>query len=229
MPVKADVYDHTGKKITTQTLNKAIFDVKVNPQLLALAVRVYQINQRQGTKATQTRGQVNFTGAKLWRQKGTGRARHGSRRAPVFVGGGRAHGPTGVENFTKRLTKKMRQIALRNALTVKQQASELLLINNLEKVDAKTKSYQKLMQTLFKNTPTTKTLLILDQPDPKILRATGNLKYLSVSQAHRINVFEILNHHQLILTPGALKVIESTYAPTSPEGTKIAKPTKSNS
>src|SRR3989337_4392523 len=101
-----DIVNSQNKKVDTMTLPKEIFGLPDNPNLMAQAIRVYLANQHQGSKKTLTRGEVNRTTAKVWKQKGTGRARHGSRKAPIFVGGGIAHGPRGVTAASLKLTKK---------------------------------------------------------------------------------------------------------------------------
>lgn len=206
MALTVNVYDHTGKKVSSKTLSKDVFGVEVNPQLLALAVRVYLSNQRQGTKSTQTRSQVSFTGAKLWRQKGTGRARHGSRRAPIFVGGGSAHGPTGNEQYQKKLTKKMRRKALLGSLSQKCTQNQISLIKDFSKIGGKTNQMHKLMQQILKN-PSEKTLLILDRPEEIVIRSVKNLSNITTTQASRLNVYEILNHKNLIINLKALDII----------------------
>jgi large subunit ribosomal protein L4 len=117
--LKVDVYNHKGEKTGSLSLPKEIFGQKINNKLLAQAVRVYRGRKRKASAKTKSRSEVVASKRKIWRQKGTGRARHGSRNAPIFVKGGVAHGPTGKQNFTKKLSKKMKKAALKSALATK--------------------------------------------------------------------------------------------------------------
>jgi LSU ribosomal protein L4P len=140
---KTDLLDINGKKVGTINLPPEIFAAEVNPPLMAQAVRVYLANQRKAHPKTKTRAEVNRTKAKWYRQKGTGRARHGSRAAPIFVGGGVAHGPTGEQNYQLKMPKKMKKAALFSALTSKFKEKEILVVKGLEKIEPKPKKWQK--------------------------------------------------------------------------------------
>jgi large subunit ribosomal protein L4 len=207
MSLTVNVFDTTGKKTGTATLDKSIFAAKVSDTLLALAVRVFLSRQRQGTKHVKTRGEVNYSTRKLYRQKGTGRARHGSKKAPIYVGGGQAHGPKGNENYQLKLTKKMRQRSLFGALTQKQTQNQISVINDLSQLKSQTKTASKLFNAL--NPDQTSNLLILDKPYPNVIKATRGLTSVTTTQASRINTYETLKHRHLIFTKAALKDIES--------------------
>ena len=112
-----DVYSTSGKKTSTTSVKKKFFEAKINSSLMAQAIRVYLSNQRQAPAKTKSRGEVKVTKKKVWRQKGTGRARHGSRNAPIFVGGGKAHGPSGTQNYKLKMSKKMKKASLFSALS----------------------------------------------------------------------------------------------------------------
>ena len=122
------IYNVKGQSAGKVRLPKEIFGAKINRILMAEAVRIYLGNQRRAKAKTKDRSEVRGSRRKIWRQKGTGRARHGDRYAPIFVGGGRAHGPTGQENFRAKLTKKMKKAALFSALTTKQKQGEVLVV-----------------------------------------------------------------------------------------------------
>jgi large subunit ribosomal protein L4 len=218
------VYSLTDKQTTT-VLPEAVFNHPVSERLLAQAIRVYLSNQRQGTKKVKTRGEVSYSTRKIWKQKGTGRARHGSRKAPIFVGGGVAHGPTGLENYTLKLTKKMRRSALYGALTVKAQAQAVSVVDDLSKLDRKTKTMTKLIATL-KVKPSSRVLLILDHAYPAVIQAAKNLKNIQPTQVSRLNVYEILNHPNLVFTQKSLSYLENLATPkvqsTAPK-TKVTK------
>jgi len=136
---KVDVYNLSGIKSGQMELPKNIFAVKINESLMAQAVRVYLSNQRKSRTKTKSRGEIVLTKAKWFRQKGTGRARHGARSAPIFVGGGVAHGPTGEQNYHLKMSKKMKKQALFSALTSKFKANEVMVIKDLAKIEPKTK------------------------------------------------------------------------------------------
>jgi len=201
--MKAKVYDHTGKNTSTIELPAAIFAVKVSSQLLAQYTRVYLSRQRQATSQAKTRGEIALTKAKVWRQKGTGRARHGARSAPIFVGGGVSHGPTGDQNYQLKLSKKMRRQALLGALTSR--ADILTIITGLDKLSTQTKSFQTLITKITGDTH--KTLVILDQPFTSVIQAAQNIKFITLTQAKRLNAYEILNHRHLIMSQACLKLL----------------------
>jgi large subunit ribosomal protein L4 len=223
--MNADVYSLTGKKISTFSLPDSVFNQPASPALLAQAVRVYLSNQRQGTKGVKTRAQVNYSTRKLWRQKGTGRARHGSRKAPIFVGGGVAHGPTGLENYHLKLTKKMRLQALLGALSAKAQAKEIGLLDDTAKADGKTKSFAKFMDALNPGRKS-RVLLILDQPYPAVLKAIRNLPNLQATQVTRLHTFEVLNHTLIILTKDAVLMLAERHAVSGKSKTPLPPPAK---
>jgi len=130
--MKLDVLSTSAKKLATISVSAKIFNAKINPSLMNQAVRVYLSNQRLASARTKDRNDINVTHAKVWRQKGTGRARHGSRNAPVFVGGSKTHGPSGFQNFYLKLPQKMKQLSLFSALTAKLKEGEIGFPKRLE-------------------------------------------------------------------------------------------------
>src|SRR3989344_5604580 len=162
-----DVYSISGKVVSKLSLPKEIFGVRVNERLIAQAVRVYLANQRKGTASTKTRGEVRGSTRKIWRQKGTGRARHGSRKAPIFVGGGIAHGPRGVTAASLKLTKKMRRLALFGALTDKVSERAMIAVNDLTRLLPKTREAYTFLQKVGVEMPTKRVLLVVDKPYEK--------------------------------------------------------------
>ncbi len=205
-------YSIKGEKIGDTQLPENIFGTEASTALLALAVNVYLSNQRQATRKAQSRSEVNRTTAKIWRQKGTGRARHGSRKAHIFVGGGVAHGPKANANFSKTLPKKMRRRALLGALSLRVKNNELVVMNNLDKVENKTKAFIQLL-TKVTNYPTTrKVLIILPDVFEGIINASSNLKGVAITQAKRLNTHEILHANTIILAKESISVLSQTYA-----------------
>lgn len=212
MSLSLDLYTIKGEKDGTVELNQAVFAAKVSPQLIAQAIRIYQSNQRQGTAVARDRGDVGFTKAKMYRQKGTGRARHGAKSAPNFVGGGVAHGPSGTQNYARKLTQKMRRLALAGVLSDKVAHQQITLIKDLANLDGKTKSFQKVLTTL--KIPTGKpVLLVLEKSHPLVLRAVRGLTQVKPTQAARINSFEVIACGHVLATPEALELITKNYLP----------------
>jgi large subunit ribosomal protein L4 len=217
----------TGQKSGTTQLPDQLFAAKINPQLMAQAVRVYLANQRQSPAHTKSRSQVRTSGRKIWRQKGTGRARHGARSAPIFVGGGIAHGPTGEQNYQLRMSKKMNRAALASALTSKLKDQQILVLQGLEKLPPKTKSANQILTKLKLNHQ--KTTFILPEITGNIILATRNLPRVSTTQAHLLNTYTVLNADTLIFLPQSIDKLKKTFLkdknpsliqPTTPSPTK---------
>ena len=197
------------------TLPKEIFEAKVNPRLMAQAVRVYLANQRRAGAKVKTRGEVKRTKAKWYRQKGTGRARHGARSVNIFVGGGVVHGPTGKENYALKMSKKMKKAALFSALTTKYQAKEILVVKGLDKLEPKTKL---IVQTLVdlklrgkKVKKESKLLLVLPQMLENLIRASNNIARLDSAQANQLNTYQVLNSGKLVFLPESLDKLKETF------------------
>jgi large subunit ribosomal protein L4 len=210
--MKVNVLSPTGKKLKTLTLPQEIFAAPINQPLMAQAVRVYLTNQRQGTKKVKTRGEVRGSRRKIWRQKGTGRARHGDRYAPIFVGGGVAHGPTGQENYRLKLSKKMRRRALFSALTTKAQNKQVIVVSGLEKIEPKTKKMATALKKIAAYPTTKKITLILPGKEENINRASQNLSGVSLQLARQLNTYQVLNGGKLIFLEPSLKVLQDTFS-----------------
>jgi large subunit ribosomal protein L4 len=210
MTNKIDIYNIEGKVTSQSELPASIFDVEVNPDLIALAVRVLNANHRQGTSKVKTRGEVALTTHKIWKQKGTGRARHGSKGAPIFVGGGVAHGPTGEQSYSLKLPKKMRTLALKGVLGEAFKAGNVMIVDGLDKVGSTTKDLTKVLANLKVDK---KTVLMLENPLNNILRAGKNIDTLTITQAKRINVIEIMNANKIIIHKPAIDTLVSTFSP----------------
>jgi len=212
---KTDLLDINGKKVGTINLPPEIFAAEVNPQLMAQAVRVYLANQRKAQPKTKTRAEVNRTKAKWYRQKGTGRARHGSRAAPIFVGGGVAHGPTGEQNYKLKMPKKMKKAALFSALTSKFKEKEILVVEGLEKIEPKTKKMAEFL-TKSKIQPAnrrtkSKILLVLPKLLENIVLAGRNLKNLEITQANDLNTYQVLASDRLIFLPESIDKLKEVF------------------
>ena len=203
-----DVYSATGKKSTKLNLSGEVFTAKPNLSLLAQAIRVYLSNQRQSQAKTKTRGEVAFSTRKIYRQKGTGRARHGAKSAPIFVHGGVAHGPTGEQNYHLSMSKKMKKAALRSALSQKFKDKEIIVIDDLGKIDGKTKELEKVIKGLETQAESKKNTLVLPGEMKNVSQAGRNLPYLKLLMARNLNAYQVLNCDLLIFPKESLKILE---------------------
>lgn len=203
--ISAPSFSVTGQSQEAVKLPDKVFAVKASPALLAQAVRVFLGNQRQASAQTKSRGQVEGSTRKIWKQKGTGRARHGSIRAPIFVGGGIAHGPKGNQNYSGKLPTKMRRLALLGALSAKAGAKNVSVISNVEKSTGKTKQMSWLVDGKS-------TLVVTTSDQEKFNRSCKNLDRVDVTPANLLNAYTVLAHKKLVLTKPALEVITKTYA-----------------
>jgi len=208
---KIKLFSTSSKKPGQITVPDSIFNAKINKSLMAQTVKVYLSNQRRSTAKTKSRGDVKVTHAKVWRQKGTGRARHGSRNAPIFVGGAKAHGPSGQQNYSRKLTKKMKRLSLFSALSSKTKSDQIIAIADLDKLKPKTKIFHKTFNELFKNP---KKLLLITSPSDTIQRPTKNLSYINLTSPLKLNTYQTLNARHLIFTPEAIKALKKHYQKT---------------
>lgn len=193
------VYSLEGKEEGSLELPKELFGVKVNKPLLAQAVRVYRNNQKAHFSHTQTRSEVTGSTRKIYRQKGTGGARHGSRKAPIFVGGGVALGPK-YRKVVLDLPKKMKRAALLSALSVKFSEGEIIGASGLEKASGKTAQMDKFVKKVNKKN----ILLVTGDKNETVFRGTRNLPNIEAVGATQLNVFEVLKHQTLMLTKEAI-------------------------
>jgi large subunit ribosomal protein L4 len=196
----------TGEKIK---LPEEIFGVKPNPILLAQAVRVFLSNQRRATAKTKTRGEVAKTTAKMYRQKGTGRARHGSYSAPIFVGGGKVFGPTGEQNYKLRLSKKLIRLALVEALSDKAREQKVIVLSDIQKVAGKTKKAKKIINK--EREVKGHWLLVVGEKEKTAARAFKNLVGVTVVEPNQLNTYTVLANQRLIITPDSLKEMVNLY------------------
>ena len=194
------MYDVKGAKNGTFALPKEIFGAKINDPLMAQSVRVYLANQRQGNAHTKSRGEIDLTTAKWYRQKGTGRARHGAKSAPIFVGGGVAHGPR-KHSFSLALPKKMRRAALISALSQKATDGEIIVVSGFSKIEPKTKIMNQDSDKNYRGCKGKILLVTAGVPKdlPNVFRAGKNIKNLDLISANLVNTYEILKHKNLLI------------------------------
>lgn len=215
MALKQQVIDVKGKDVSSMTLSEAVFGTSVSPRLLALAVRVFLSNQRQGSKHVQGRSDVNRTKKKVWRQKGTGNARHGARSAPIFVGGGKAHRPDGTENYRMKLTKKMRRRALVGALSAKLADKGMVIVDDLSVLKGKAKAASDFLKATSLD-GTKQVLIVLDTPEEGVLRAFSNVSNVTVAQAHRLTAYEVLACPTVVFAKKAVGQLEDRLSNSAP-------------
>lgn len=197
-------YTKAGAKATTTAkLDKAVFGVTVdNHELVKAAYTMYLANGRDNLAVTKTRGLVSGGGKKPWKQKGTGRARFGSSRVPIWRGGGITFGPTGQENYSHKMNVKAKRLAVRQALSLSAEAGKISVIEALEVKSGKTADLAKL---LTKVAATKNVLIVVDNKAPELTRAAANLQNVTVVSAHYVNVYDVLNADSIIFTSAAIK------------------------
>jgi large subunit ribosomal protein L4 len=203
-----NILDKNGGSVGTVELQDAVFAAPVNKQSIRAALNNYLANQRQGTASTKTRAAVSGGGKKPWRQKGTGRARAGSNRSPLWRGGAIIFGPQ-PRSYAYRINKKVKRLALRSALSAKREENRLFVLDNLELGEAKTKRVAEMLKKLKIEG---KTLFLTDGVKEKLFLAARNLPYVTVSVAENINVYDLLRHDNLITTPECLRKLEEWFA-----------------
>jgi len=205
-------YTKAGVKAATPAkLPKGIFDIEVtNHELLKQAYTAYMSNGRTVNAHVLKRGEVSGGGKKPWKQKGTGRARFGSIRVPIWRGGGITFGPSGNENFTKEMPTKTKRQAIRQALSVK--TDNIMIIDEFDFKDGKTAPVVKLLSKIG---ATKKVLLVVEVKDAMSTRATKNIPDLKVVQARYLNVYDLLNADSIVITAKSLDIVKEWLAPTS--------------
>ena len=205
---KVDVYNMQGKKVSDVELNEAVFGIEPNENIVHSVLVNYLANQRQGTQSTKTRAEVRGGGRKPWRQKGTGRARQGSIRAPQWIKGGIALGPK-PRSYSYRINKKEKQLAIKSLLSAKVLDNELTVVDKLEVKEPKTNVMVKALTDLKVEG---KTLIILSEKNENVLLSSRNIKGVKTIELNTINVFDLLNCNKLVLALDTVKKLEEVYA-----------------
>ncbi len=210
--MKLKKYTLTGEP-TTITVSDELFKADVRPELVTQAVYVYRSNQRQGSASTLRRGEVRATTAKVYRQKGTGNARHGARTAPLFVGGGVAHGPTGFENWKKSLPTKMARKATVYALSMQAEKKSVAVVSGLEKIDAKSKSALEFISSVA-DANKRSILMIIDESHDNVIRAFSNIPNVQLTRADRVNAYEVARVDTILVMEPALEKLSARLLTT---------------
>ncbi|MGB4420422.1 MAG: 50S ribosomal protein L4 [Candidatus Saccharimonadales bacterium] len=210
--------DTTKNSIKSASLPKDIFNIEVkNHELLKLAYDAFLANSRMAHAKTKKRGEVSGGGRKPWRQKGTGRARFGSSRNPIWRGGGIAFGPTGNENYTKKLSTKSKRVAISQALSLANKAKKIHVFDF--KTSGKT---SEIVKQLEDNKLTRKVLIVVDKKTPELMRATNNLQNVLLLSAKYLSVYYILNADNIVLSSESVGVIKSWLSSAEPSVKKEA-------
>ena len=205
---KVDVYDIKGKKVSDVELAENVFGIEPNEAIVHSVLVNYLANQRQGTQSTKTRAEVRGGGRKPWRQKGTGRARQGSIRAPQWIKGGIALGPK-PRSYKYTVNKKERRLAIKSLLSSKVLEKELTVVDKLELAEIKTKTMVKALADLKVEG---KTLIVLPENNKNVLMSARNIEGVKTIVLNNINVFDLLKYNNLILPLETVKKIEEVYA-----------------
>jgi large subunit ribosomal protein L4 len=203
--MKIDVLNLKGEKVKTAELPASIFEAPVKQELMHQALVRQMANARLGTHKTKSRGEVAGGGRKPWRQKGTGRARHGSIRSPIWVGGGKVHAPR-PRSYDKRMPKKMRRAALRSALTVRAAAKEIIVVDEFRMASPKTKELAQILSDL---TGGADALILLPERENNVEKSAKNLDRAATLRAEYLNIRDLLKYGRVIMPLASLEVVKS--------------------
>ena len=201
------VYNIKKEEVGSIDLNDEVFNAEYNEALIHQVIVALHNNARQGTKSTLTRSEVNLTKKKLWRQKGTGNARHDEKSAPQFVGGGVVFAPK-PRDFSQKINKKMRDIAFSSALSQKIRQGEVYILDEVNFADAKTKAASEFAKTFGLNK---RAVIVTNGNNENVIRATANIQKLNSVDVNLLNVAEVVENTYLVFTKDAIKKIEEAY------------------
>ncbi|MCF6461671.1 50S ribosomal protein L4 [Clostridium sp. Cult3] len=205
---KVNVYNILGEQVEEIELKDDIFGVDVNEHVLYEVVKNQLANKRQGTQSAKTRAEVRGGGRKPWRQKGTGRARQGSIRAPHWVGGGVAFAPK-PRDYSYKVPKKVKRLAMKSALSSKVLNEEIIVLDELSLEEPKTKEMAKILANIKAGK---KALIVMDEKDMNIIKSARNIPNVQISLVNTLNVYDILNFDSFIITKDAVRKVEEVYA-----------------
>jgi large subunit ribosomal protein L4 len=211
--MKVSIYNQKAEVVGDIELNSKIFDVKPSIHLLAEAVRIHQSNARQGTSNTKNRGEVSGGGKKPWKQKGTGRARAGSTRSPIWRHGGITFGPRANQNWELKMNKKAKTKALFMSLSDKVKHNQLFIIDQIDLEAPKTSEFVKIMGALKKSAKEfgKKQLFLMPKNDAKLMRASRNIPSVTQSLASSLNIMDVMKADSVVMMKDSLAVIEKIY------------------
>ena len=205
---KIDVYSVEGKKVKELELNENVFGIEPNENVVHSVVVNYLANQRQGTQSTKTRAEVSGGGRKPWRQKGTGRARQGSIRAPQWIKGGIALGPKS-RSYTYKVNKKEKRLAIKSILSSKVSSNELVVVDKLQLKEIKTAEMVKIFANLKVEG---KALVLLPENNENVQKSARNIEGVKTLTVNTINAYDLLKYSKLVVTEDTVKKLEEVYA-----------------
>jgi large subunit ribosomal protein L4 len=213
------VRDLKNKEVGEVELSDAVFGVELNESLIHTAVTNYMANRRQGTSATKTRGDVSGSGRKLWKQKGTGRARIASIRSPLWKGGGNVHGPQ-PRDWSSQLPKKMRRGALRSALSERLREGNLIIIEDFTIANPKTREFVSTISglALSENKKVVKTLIVDSLDNENLIRSSKNVQKTKVTNSYGLNIYDLLYHEKLLISRSAIQELSHLLDPNREKG-----------
>jgi len=212
----------SNKEVGEVTLADAVFGVELNESLIHTAVKNYLANKRQGTSATKTRGNVSGSGRKLWKQKGTGRARIASLRSPLWKGGGNVHGPQ-PRDWSSLLPKKMRRGALRSALSERLREGNIIVVDEISFANPKTKDFLSALNTLglADAKKRAKTLIVDSLDNANLVLSSRNVKKTKVTNSYGLNIYDLIYHEKLVLTKTAVEELTNLLDPNREKGIDV--------
>lgn len=205
---KVNVYNMQGEQLEQIELNEATFGVEVNQHVVYEVVKNQLANKRQGTQSAKTRAEVRGGGRKPWRQKGTGRARAGSTRSPIWTGGGVAFAPK-PRDYSYKVPKKIKRLAMKSALTSKVLENEIIVIDELTMDSPKTKDMVNILKNISADR---KALIVTLNPESNVIKSANNLPNVQTTIVSNMNVYDILKYNSLIITKEAVRKVEEVYA-----------------
>lgn len=205
---KVNVYNMSGEQTEEIELDENVFGVEVNQHVLYEAVKNQLANRRQGTQSTKTRAEVRGGGRKPWRQKGTGRARHGSTRSPIWVGGGVTFAPK-PRDYSYKIPKKVKRLAMKSALSSKVLNGEIMVLEELTMEQPKTKEMAKILTNIKSGK---KALIVMDDKDMNVIRSANNIPNVKTTSINTLNVYDILNSDTFIITKEDIRKVEEVFA-----------------
>lgn len=204
---RVSVYKKDGTEAGKMNLKKEVFGVDVNEAAMHQVVVAQLANKRQGTQSVLSRSEVKGGGAKPWRQKGTGRARHGTTRSPIWIKGGVTFAMK-PRDYSQKVNKKVRKLAIKSALSMKVAEKAIIVLEDLALDAPKTK----IMAEILKGFDVSKALVVTDVKDDTVMRASGNIKGVKTLTADSVNVYDLVNYDKLVITKDAVKKVEEVFA-----------------
>ena len=205
---KVNVYNMLGEQVGELDLNENIFGVDINEHVLYEVVKNQLANKRQGNQSAKTRSEVRGGGRKPWRQKGTGRARAGSLRSPIFTGGGVVFAPK-PRDYSYKVPKKVKRLALKSVLSAKVESGEIIVVDNINFEAPKTKEMVNFLANIKADK---KALIVMDENNANIIKSANNIPNVQTALVNTLNVYDILKHNSFIITKAAVKKVEEVYS-----------------